>query len=116
MEPLKLDKKKCHPIFILHPAYVETILDENNQSLIEYTKPLVCRFFQIHVNHQRCVTTPQKKQGKIVKIYTFREVVIFNTVPSKMTFECDNFFGVLSEYLTRLYVTFFISPCGKALF
>ena len=46
MEPLKLDKKKRRPMFKLHPTYVETILDEKNRSLIEYTKPLVCRFFK----------------------------------------------------------------------
>ena len=43
------------------------------------------------------------EKGKIVKIYTPQEVVIFNTVPSKMTFECDKFFGLLSEYLTRFF-------------
>ena len=45
MATLKMDKKK-HPLFlILHPRYVETISDERNWSLIEYTKHLVCRFF-----------------------------------------------------------------------
>ena len=65
MEPLKLDEKNHRPIYIQHPTYEETILDEKNRSLIEYTKPLVCRFFQIHVNHQWRVTMPQKNQRQL---------------------------------------------------
>jgi hypothetical protein len=45
MVTLKMDEKKRPLFLILHPRYVETILDEKNRSLIEYTKHLVCRFF-----------------------------------------------------------------------
>ena len=40
-----MDKKK-HPLYlILHPRYVETILDEKNWSQIKCTEPLARRFF-----------------------------------------------------------------------
>ena len=66
MVTLKLDEKKRPLFLILHPRYVETISDEKNRSLIEYTKALVSRFFSNpYVNHQRRVTTPQKNQRQL---------------------------------------------------
>ena len=65
MVTLRMDVMKRPLFLILHPRYVETILDEKNQSLINHTKPSVCRFFQIHVNHQRRVTMPQKNQRQL---------------------------------------------------